>query len=72
MSLGCGFLENIPHFTFTPPEHQVECARVSQNKNVTYVLTHPHEKSFLALMAIKVIKVFYYFYFYDLALGLLY
>ena len=54
MSLGCGFLENIPHFTFTPPEHQVECARVSQEKNVTYVLTHPHEKSFLALMAIKV------------------
>ncbi len=56
MSLGCGFLENIPHFTFTPPEHQVECARVCQNKNVTYVLTHPHEKSFLALMAIKVCK----------------
>ena len=23
MSLGSGFLENIPHFTFTPSEHQV-------------------------------------------------
>ena len=30
MSLGSGFLENIPHFTFTPTEHQVECVKVSQ------------------------------------------
>ena len=29
MSLGSGFLENIPHFTFTPTEHQVECVKVS-------------------------------------------
>ena len=28
MSLGSGFLENIPHFTFTPTEHQVECVKV--------------------------------------------
>ena len=33
---------------------QVECARVAGNRNVTYVLPQPHEKSFLALMAIKV------------------
>ena len=24
MSLGSGFLENLPHFTFTPAEHQVQ------------------------------------------------
>lgn len=53
MSLGSGFLENIPHFTFTPTEHQVECVKVAGARNLTFVLTRPHEKSFLALMLVR-------------------
>ena len=53
MSLGSGFLENLPHFTFTPAEHQVECVRVAAGRNLTFVLTQPQEKSFLVLMLIK-------------------
>ena len=34
MSLGSGFLENIPHFTFTPTEHQVECVKVRREGHV--------------------------------------
>jgi len=53
MSLGSGFLENIPHFTFTPTEHQVECVKVAGGRNLTYVLTQPNEKSFLVLMLVR-------------------
>jgi len=53
MSLGSGFLENIPHFTFTPTEHQVECVKVGGGRNLTYVLTQPNEKSFLVLMLVR-------------------
>eukprot|EP00090_Calanus_glacialis_P013551 TRINITY_DN22218_c0_g1_i1.p1 TRINITY_DN22218_c0_g1~~TRINITY_DN22218_c0_g1_i1.p1 ORF type:complete len:1958 (-),score=615.01 TRINITY_DN22218_c0_g1_i1:364-6237(-) len=53
MSLGSGFLENIPHFTFTPTEHQVECVKVAGGRNLTFVLTQPNEKSFLVLMLVR-------------------
>ena len=53
MSLGSGFLENIPHFTFTPTEHQVECVKVAGARNLTFVLTKPQEKSFLVLMLVR-------------------
>jgi endoribonuclease Dicer len=53
MSLGSGFLENLPHFTFTPAEHQVECVRVAGGRNLTFVLTQPQEKSFLVLMLVR-------------------
>ena len=53
MSLGSGFLENIPHFTFTPTEHQVECVKVAGDRNLTFVLTKPQEKSFLVLMLVR-------------------
>ena len=53
MSLGSGFLENLPHFTFTPAEHQVECVRVAAGRNLTFVLTQPQEKSFLVLMLVR-------------------
>ena len=53
MSLGSGFLENIPHFTFTPTEHQVECVKVAGARNLTFVLTRPQEKSFLVLMLVR-------------------
>ena len=53
MSLGSGFLENIPHFTFTPTEHQVECVRVAGSRNLSFVLTQSQEKSFLVLMLVR-------------------
>ena len=53
MSLGSGFLENIPHFTFTHTEHQVECVKVAGARNLAFVLTKPQEKSFPVLKLVR-------------------
>ena len=54
MSLGSRFLENIPHLTFAPTEHQVECVKVAGESNLlTHVLIQLNEESVLVLVLVR-------------------